>query len=211
MPNSRLGAGDMSDGLKPYSDFARLRKAVERSLKHVSPFSGTLYRACDPTYANTRDLLSGEGSRRFGGRWNAPGSFAVVYLARTIEGAMTESMGVVSHFGFDPADRLPLTLVSVDASLEHVLDLTAPGVRKLLGITISQMSAGDWRGENSRGYESMTQALGRACFELSCQGIAVPSAANRKAKNVNLFPAHLIRVRSLEIRRADRLPPPKGT
>lgn len=58
----------------------------------TASFRGTLYRVSDPTYANTRDLLTGEGSRKYGGRWNKPGSLAVVYLAQSIEGAIAETL-----------------------------------------------------------------------------------------------------------------------
>jgi len=48
----------------------------------ASLLRGVVYRWSEPTYATKEDLLTGEGSRRFGGRWN-PRSFATVYAAFT--------------------------------------------------------------------------------------------------------------------------------
>ncbi len=76
--------------MNEHAGYDRLRDAI-RKLDTAS-FRGTLYRVSDPTYANTRDLLTGEGSRKRGGRWNAPGSLPVVYLAQSIEGAIAETL-----------------------------------------------------------------------------------------------------------------------
>ena len=192
----------------PHSDYPYLLKKLERTMPMAASFRGTLYRACDPTYANTRDLLSGEGSRKSGGRWNGPDTYATVYLAQTVEGSIAESLGLPGVYGFDPARRLPLTLVAVEAHLKVALDFTDPGVRRTLSVTLSMMNTCDWRSDNAAGRESITQALGRAAFELGAQGIVVPSAVKRSFKNLNVFPANLPAVGRLAIIAADKLPPP---
>ncbi|MGD0140725.1 MAG: RES domain-containing protein [Tepidisphaeraceae bacterium] len=184
---------------------------IHAALQHLSPaaaFHGILYRACDPLYANSRDLLRGEGSRKLGGRWNAPGGAATVYLAQSIEGAIAESLGLSSHYGFDPAKRLPLTLVAVDVALEIVIDFTDAGLRKSLGVTLAAMTGCDWRNENAAGREALTQVLGRAAFELGAHGVIVPSAVKRTFKNLNVFPANLSGASHLKIRGSEKLPPP---
>ena len=196
----------MGSSMGQHADYDRLRDAIGKL--DTASFRGTLYRVSDPTYANTRDLLTGEGSRKYGGRWNAPGSLSVVYLAQSIEGAIAETLGMASHYGFNPAARLPLTLVAVEAILGAVLDLTDAQVRKALGTTLSAMGKCDWRGENAAGREAMTQALGRAAFANGLHGIIVPSATKRTFINVNVFPSHLGGSEKLSILRADRLPPP---
>src|SRR5258707_9510197 len=107
-----------------YPDYNAFLTQLRRLLTTAIPFTGILYRACEPAYANTRGLLTGEGSQKSGGRWNAPDTFATIYLAQSLEGAIAESLGTGAHFGFDPSSRLPLTLVAVDASLHSILDLT---------------------------------------------------------------------------------------
>ncbi|HUB27149.1 MAG TPA: RES family NAD+ phosphorylase [Tepidisphaeraceae bacterium] len=181
---------------------------MKRSSASAAGFRGRLYRACAPIYANTGDLLTGEGSRKVGGRWNRPRDFAIVYLAQTVEGAIAEALGLPGVFGFDPDSRLPLTLVAVEARLDVVLDLTAPAVRRVLAATIKTMVGCDWRNENASGREAITQALGRAAFDSGVQGIIVPSAVKRTFKNLNVFPARLGTAGTLRILRAENLPPP---
>ena len=187
-------------------------KNIHAVLQHELPaaigFHGILYRACDPFYANTRDLLTGEGSRIQGGRWNAPAEAATIYLAQSVEGAIAESLGLPSHYGFDPAKRLPLTLVAVDAVLEVVIDLTDASLRRSFGVTLADMIGCDWRSENAAGKEALPQAIGRAAFELGAHGIIVPSAVKRTFKNLNVFPANLSGKSHLKIRGSEKLPPP---
>jgi RES domain-containing protein len=191
-----------------HPDYKRFRDALQRIFPLAIPFRGTLYRACDPTYANTRDLVTGEGSQKHGGRWNPPRSFATVYLAQSVEGAIAETLGLPSHYGFDPAGRLPLTLVALDTALVQVVDFADARVRKSIGVTLAEMNACDWRNDNAGGREAVTQALGRAAFELGTEGIIVPSAVKRTFRNFNVFPRNLGGKSSLTIRRSEKLPPP---
>lgn len=191
-----------------HPEYARIRKGLQLALASAVAFRGTLYRACDPTYANTRDLLTGEGSRTVGGRWNGAGTFAMVYLAQSIEGSIAETLGLPGVFGFDPAARLPLTLVAVEARLDVVLDFTDARVRHALAVTLTTMNTCDWRSENAARREAITQAMGRAAFELGVQGIIATSAAKRTFKNLNVFPAHLGGRGHMKILRSDQLPPP---
>jgi RES domain-containing protein len=191
-----------------HAAYERIRGALLDALPMATAFHGVLYRACDPIYANTRDLLRGEGSQKQGGRWNPPRGCATIYLATSVEGAMAETLGLPSHYGFDPAARLPLTVVAVDAALERVIDFTDSDLRKLLGVTLSAMTACDWRTENAAGTEALPQMIGRVAFELGAQGIIVPSAVKRTLKNLNVFPANLRGASHLKIRRSENLPPP---
>ena len=67
-----------------HPDYSRLLTVIQRLAADASAFRGVLYRACTPVYANTRDLLSGEGARRIGGRWNPPNLFPMVYLSTSL-------------------------------------------------------------------------------------------------------------------------------
>ncbi len=188
--------------------YKRIHAALRCELSTAIAFRGILYRACDPIFANTRDLLTGEGSRAQGGRWNAPAKATTVYLAQSVDGAIAETLGLSSHYGFDPAKRLPLTLVAVDAMLEVVIDFTGADLRKSLGVTLAAMIRCDWRSENAAGQESLPQAMGRAAFELGAHGIVVPSAVSRTFKNLNVFPGNLSGKSHLKIRASEKLPPP---
>jgi len=194
--------------LAPHPDYNLFKSKLQRLLGDAISFKGVLYRACEPMYANTRDLLTGEGSRKTGGRWNPPRAFAITYLAQSLEGAVAESLGVTAHFGFDPSSRLPLTLVALDASLHGILDFSNAKTRKAIGVSVTAMLDCDWRRENHRGAEALTQALGRAAFDLGVEAIIVPSAVKRTLANVNVFWANLRTSSILKIRSAEKLPPP---
>jgi RES domain-containing protein len=56
-------------------------------------WNGIAYRAVGTECANNRDLLSGEGTKRFGGRWTPPGSFATVHASLGVTTAVAESLG----------------------------------------------------------------------------------------------------------------------
>ncbi|HUO08649.1 MAG TPA: RES family NAD+ phosphorylase [Phycisphaerae bacterium] len=194
--------------MKDHPDFARFLTAITRTHSKTIAFKGVAYRACSPEYANSRDLLSGEGARKSGGRWNAPTSFPVVYLAQRIEGAIAETLGVAGRYGFDPAARLPMTLVAIDATLERVLDLTDATVRRALGVTIAQMNGCPWRAENAAANEALTQAIGRAAQEAGLEGILVASSVKRRLRNINVFPKNVSSAGALRIRSAEKSPPP---
>jgi len=191
-----------------HPDYKKFLGVLQGALPAAASFHGTLYRACDPMYANTRDLLSGQGSRNDGGRWNARGSFATVYLAQSVDGALAETLGLAGYFGFDPLARLPLTLVAVEAHLGAVLDFTDARLRKLLGITLGALNKCDWRSENAAGREAVCQALGRAAFKSGASGIIVASAVMRRFRNLNIFPANLSGTGDLRIIGSEKLPPP---
>ena len=188
-----------------YQDFL---ESLQRTAGTATPFRGTLVRACEPRYANTRDLLTGHGSQKYGGRWNAPGSFPTVYLAQSMDGAIAKSVGLSGYYGFDPASRLPLTLVAADAELDVVFDFNDARLRKVLAMTLTAMNMCDWRADNAAGQEAITQALGRAAFALGAHGIFVPSALKRTFKNLNVFPGNLSGARRLRILGSAKLPRP---
>lgn len=57
----------------------------------TAAFDGVVYRSSTPRYATEADILTGEGSRRVGGRWN-PTGIAAVYASLTSETAMAETL-----------------------------------------------------------------------------------------------------------------------
>ena len=69
--------------MRSHPDFPRIARALARVPARA--WSGLAYRSVSPAYAGARDVLSGEGVRRYGGRWNAAGSFAAVYASLTPE------------------------------------------------------------------------------------------------------------------------------
>lgn len=193
-------------GILNHPDSEAVHKAVRALVVEVSSYSATLYRVCETDYATQPDLLSGEGSKKCGGRWNIPGGARTVYLSTSLNGALDETLGVSSKYGWDPADRLPVTLVAVDVKVRRALDITSAKVRRRLGITIAAMVSADWKSENRQGRETISQCLGRAAVAEGIQAIVVPSAARRGVINVNVFADLLGKGDMLRARHAEKLP-----
>jgi RES domain-containing protein len=71
---------------------------------------------------HSKDAFSGEGARRFGGRWNSPG-VAMVYTAEHVSLAVLEILVHVEHTGLLP--KYVLFQVDFDEGLVEVLDPSA--------------------------------------------------------------------------------------
>ena len=150
----------------------------------VSACSYTVYRSCSVQHANSSDLLTGEGSRKGGGRWN-PKGIRAVYGSLTPETGMAETLRNFRYYGLDISKAMPRVFVAVRVSLENLLDLTRGAVRQKLGISMRTMQDEDWRMIQRRG-ESLTQNIGRAAFALALEGLLVPSAVDSTGEECRL-------------------------
>jgi RES domain-containing protein len=66
----------MSGTLEPspfYNDF----RASFSQNEEIFERSGVIFRSVSPRYARPNDILSGHGAYQAGGRWNAPGVYAI--------------------------------------------------------------------------------------------------------------------------------------
>lgn len=162
-----------------------------------------VFRCAEPTYATKGDLLTGEGSRINGGRWNPPSSFATVYAAFSDATALAEAKANHLYYGLDPADALPRVIVAANLKLAKVLDLTDGEIRKILAVSTTKMRDDEWRGFNRRGAESLTQAIGRAAYQCALEGLIVPACDG--GKNLVLFPGNLRGTSKVVIRNAGKL------
>ena len=152
------------------------------------PWDGTAYRVTTLDYPRPQNILDGEGSYRHGGRWNAPRSFRAVYGSPEDTVAVAESHATADYLQIMTPFRVPRLLVAIELSLQAVVDLRAEEVLRKLGLTTEQLQAEDWRKVQEGGEESLTQAIGRAIFAHSGEGILVPSARVAGATNVAYFP-----------------------
>ncbi len=175
----------------PHANYDRFRRIASKELSTCGGWSGIAYRSARPRYAKRKDLLTGAGSKRYGGRWNPPVSFAAVYVSLSWGVASAEAVAHQRHFGVPEHAALPRTFVGVDLDLARVLDLCDGRLRQRLGVSRKRMLAEDWRSVNDGGEEAVTQALGRAAYEVGFQGILAPSAAERTGTNIVVFPDRL--------------------
>jgi RES domain-containing protein len=139
-------------------------------------YSGQLYRALNPVFA--RMPLSGEGAKRYGGRFN-PRGVPALYCSLSIMTAIREA---------NQAGSLqPTVLVSYDAAIDTVFDSTDIAALRDKGIDKTVLSANTWRDEMETKGEARTQALARALIGEGYDGLLIRSfAAGASENDLNL-------------------------
>lgn len=126
-------------------------------------FSAVAYR----NQAKGFDPRSGDGARRFGGRFNPPHSFPVLYLCLTRPCVAAELTREAERQSLSVDDLLPRELFEMSAELDKVLDLTDTETLDPLGIASPDLVREDHR---------FTQEIGEAAHEHGFQAIRSPSA-----------------------------------
>jgi hypothetical protein len=141
-------------------------------VRHVRR-SGTYVRVADPSWENPLDA---EYSRGSGGRWNAPGSFGVVYLNKSLEVARAQVRHKLEPRGIHPEDLSPErgpVLVHTEVPEKTYVDAVSdPGLRSLgLPTTYPFDRAG------SEVPHAVCQPIGQSAHDEGEPGIACRSAA----------------------------------
>jgi RES domain-containing protein len=169
-------------------------------------FVGKLLRVTGMDYANRHDILSGDGSLQYGGRYNPKGGFRAIYASLEFDTATAELLAHHRHQGRpDPeAEVFPVAAVSLEVDVDRLLDLTNASTRRTLKVKLKDL-IGDWQKAQDRGGEGLTQAIGRLALAAGFQGLLVPSTARRGGRNVVLF-RELIAQGRLRIIRKEKLP-----
>ena len=148
-----------------------------------------------------RDCLSGEGARRFGGRWNPPGTFPTLYTSLSLEGAIAELDRLMRRQRRTTQELLPRRICEIGTRLTNVLDLTHLDSLAAVGLSTAGLR------RNNLG---PCQRAGQAAHQLGVEALLVPSAT-RVANNLVIFPANVRPDSSLTVSRtyswpADRPP-----
>lgn len=139
-------------------------------------YRGLLYRALNPVWA--RDPLSGEGARRFGGRFNPRGTPAL-YMALSIMAAVREANQI--------GTLQPTTLVSYDADIDPVFDATDMAALDRYDMTLEALAADDWRVRMRDDGKAPTQTLAERLIEDGYAGMRVRSfARGASARDLNM-------------------------
>ncbi|MEP6810096.1 MAG: RES family NAD+ phosphorylase [Chthoniobacterales bacterium] len=167
---------------------AKFRRALASHPELLRPWKGTGYRVTSLDYPRPENILSGEGSFLFGGRWNAAGSFRAVYGSTTDTVAVAESRANAEYAGMPYPFRAPRLLIAIEFDLKKVLDLAAEETRVVLDLKWHELEEEDWRRVQAAEVESQTQGLGRALFEMGANGLLAPSARVREGINIAYFP-----------------------
>jgi len=180
---------------------AELERTLQRLARHAEPWQGFFYRSASPRWAASGDLVSGEGSRKHGGRWNPPGIRAV-YGSLTPELSLAEALATTRALGIADESALPRVTAAGWARLRRVLRLDARA-RRSLGAKRSEWLEPDWK---RGGEEVLSQALGRLAEAQGLEGLLVPSAVAPLGQNLVVFPDKLRARSRLEARGVRALP-----
>lgn len=165
-------------------------EAVFKSLA-TTPLRGTFFRSIDARYL-LASPLSALGSLLFGGRYNHVGWFEALYLADTPHTALFEVEHIYKDSDGKVAGRrmAPRALLSIDADLQHVIDLRQPEVQAALEIAESDLLA-PWKLAQARGEYPLTHLLGAAARAAGIEGIIAPSARSSEGFALVVFPDRL--------------------
>jgi RES domain-containing protein len=129
-------------------------------------YRGKLYRALNPIYAG--EPLSGEGARRYGGRFNPRGTPAL-YASLSIMTALREANQIGS--------LQPTTLVAYDAEIDTVFDATDAAALRDEGMDAAALAASTWRDEMKAKGVSRSQSFARALIAKGYAALLVRSFA----------------------------------
>lgn len=139
-------------------------------------YEGLLYRALNPLWA--REPMSGEGARRYGGRFNRIGRPAL-YTALSIQTAIREANQIGA--------LQPTVLVAYRADLKPIFDAADPELTRRHGLTRADLAAPDWRIRMREEGVAPTQRLAERLIAEGYVGLCVPSfAPGATAADLNL-------------------------
>lgn len=115
------------------------------------------------------------------GRWNRRDVYGCLYPSLSREGAAAEYAKELRRMGLDASADQPKDLVSLRVAVARVLDLTSPGERRRVGISLGELTGDDDDAlESCRIVADLARLRGYAA-------ILSPSAALAGARNLNLY------------------------
>lgn len=128
---------------------------------------GVVYRAHDPRWAWSP--LSGEGARRFGGRFNKPG-IPTLYTSFTVSAAVRE----VSPMG---RRMQPLVLCAYEVDVAPVFDALNGADKASFGVADADLDCPPWRLDALSGRTPASHALADRLISSGFAGMRVRSYA----------------------------------
>jgi RES domain-containing protein len=186
--------------VKPNPRYDAFSAELKKTKRLFTKWQGVAFRASPLEFARVVNLLDGRGSLNFGGRWSAAGTFRAVNLSLSQETAMAESAAKFTYYNLRETDLTPKLVVGIRVSLRKVVDLTNPqGLKKQEWFHPDELLEEDWRKVNEAGFESQSQAFGRAAHDLGAEAIVAPSARINGGVNLVYFPNSVLRARNVEI------------
>jgi RES domain-containing protein len=156
------------------------------------PWSGDVFRISEPKWMSQPYRLTGVGAILTGGRWNVRNLIPALNFFTTAATANAEADARAIRLNWPPSVLIAQTRVAFHLSLQAMLDLTDPNTLKALKLKKTDLVNCDWSAAQAADQEALTQAVARAAFETSAEGLIVPSAQKPVGINVVVFPAHML-------------------
>lgn len=128
-------------------------------------YRGSAYRQCHPDHTDLAATVRASLSHPF--RFNPTGEFGVLYVALSPATARAELERQAQRLGIAVSRLAPRVMLSLDVTLQRVLDLTVSGVREEHGVTTDDLSSDDY---------SACQRLARDARVAGYDAILYPSA-----------------------------------
>ncbi len=135
------------------------------------------------------ETLDSSGSLKAGGRWNPKGEYGALYTASDEETTIAELHRLAERQGLNLEDLAPRDLVSIQASLSKVLDLTDREILDQIGISKNGIVGNDI---------SLCLEVSRLAHDAGFEAILAPSAT-KKGPILVVFPDRLRLFSRLEV------------
>jgi RES domain-containing protein len=189
--------------VRPHPRYAEFVRRIRTLSPTLTPWTGVTFRSVELEHARPDKILSGEGSRRFGGRWNAPGTFPVIYSSTKPGTAIEEAFQLAADYELSPDDLKPRLTCGIEWDLARVIDLTQKNLPSWLKPT--KWMQEDFVRINDKGFETLCQAFGRAARNSMVSAILYPSARVEGGVNVVVFCDRLRRNEKMRLLGKDEL------
>jgi RES domain-containing protein len=184
----------------------RYREFVYR-ISRLSPrparWTGVTFRSVELQHSTPDQILSGEGSCKFGGRWNAPESFPVVYSSTRPGTAAEEAFRLAADYELTPDDLKPRVICGIEWDLARVIDLTRNNLPGWL--ELAEWMQEDFLRINDSGFETLCQSFGRAARNSTMSAILSPSARVHGGVNLIVFRDRLRSAETMRLLGEDEL------
>ena len=149
---------------------AKQQRAIKRWISQAAPIEGLFFRSVEYRYMDPVDLLSGAGTRTYGGRF-APIGTRAVYLSATDAGAskeVTARKARLGGVGQISVDKYPRVVYAVAVDLKKALHLSGLGSsRAAEAVRAACLDKDDL---------TTSMALARELISAGIQGLVFPSA-----------------------------------
>lgn len=171
--------------VRPNGRYAEFVFRLAKLSPKPTAWKGVTFRTVELEHAPPAHILSGEGSLKHGGRWNAPESFPVIYSSTRPGTAVEEAYQLARDYELTPNDLKPRITCGIEWELLRVIDFTRSGLPPWLKLA-------DWMKEsfsriNEVGFETLCQALGRAARNVGNSAILCPSVRVPEGVNLVVF------------------------